>query len=420
MAMLAALFAVIGGKSLFCLHVEHGIRPSEESSGDAEFVRGFCEKLGIKCRIVSIRPGKAASFARRRGVGIEAAARFFRRRALFKQAALLGENTFILTAHTKDDMLETALMRVLRGSGPSGLAIMPASRGRILRPLLGVTRAGIISYLNEKKILWREDSTNMDEKFLRNRVRRRLIPLLNESFPSWKSALASMAETQSLAADFIGMEAQNRIVWNMEKTPHSFTDEGNFFAQPQIIREEALFQGIDVLLSGRKNPRPVKRSSLRLFCAGFAAAADLGPVRLRREGGRVILSRVRKEFYESGFSLLIKEPGLYNLKKTSIEVSAADASLPQNGGFLAGLPLVFRRSFNSDFIVCNGKKTRRRNLEKNLISAVDVFGAAAFIGKAGLLSARDLPLQDGGNQMFYFVTVKRSNNTGAERGCIDV
>ena len=409
-AMLAALCAVVRKESLFCLHIEHGLRPAEESRADCEFVRGFCKKQNIKCLVASVPPGKIASFARRRGTGIEAAARFFRRRIFFREAARLGDDTYILTAHTKDDMLETLLMRVLRGSGPSGLAGMPSIRGRILRPLLNVSRADVIGYLTEKKIPWREDSTNSDEKFLRNRIRRRLVPLLNESFPSWKSGLSSLAETQSLTADFIGGEARRRVNWDVKKTLS--TDEKNFFAQERIIREEALFQGIDLLLSGAKNPRPVKRSSLRRFCAGFAPAADLGPVSVRREDGKILLSKARKVFCESGFSLLIKEPGLYNLKKICIDVRQSctvQQSGTEDGGFYAGLPLVFRRSFKDDFLVRKGKKMARRNQGENPVSAVDVFGTAAFIGKAGVLSGRDAP-QERDNQTLYYVTIKNKEN----------
>ena len=445
MAMLAALSAVIRKELLFCLHIEHGLRPPEESRGDGEFVRDYCQKLGVNCRIESVPTGKIAAFARRKGTGLEAAARFFRRKALFKEAALLGENTVILIAHTKDDMLETVLMRVLRGAGPAGLAAMPANRGRILRPLLSMTRADVIAYLKEKKIPWREDSTNNDEKFLRNRIRRRLIPLLDETFPSWKSGVAAMAETQSLAADFINEEAKTRVIWDtkkikprgsrsyteedknfISKTPCNsvssvvknfydsdttlsslFTNAEDFFAQPEIIREEALFLGIDRLLAGKKSPVPVKRSVVRRFCAGTAAAADLGPLRVRQEGGRILLSPPRKVFSESGFSLLIKKPGLYNLKKVSVEVCAS-AAREEDCAFYAVLPLVFRRSFKDDFLVSEGKKAARRNFEKSLISAVDAFGTAAFIGSSGLLAARDLPIQ--GGHEFYFVRIKISNN----------
>ena len=312
MAMLAALCAAVQKDSLHCIHVEHGLRPPEESSGDAEFVRDFCEKLKINCIVHSVPAGKIASFAKRKGTGIEAAARFFRRRALLREAARLGDNALILTAHTKDDALETSLMRVLRGSGPSGLAAMPQRRGRFLRPLLSMTRADVIGYLKEKNIPWREDSTNTDKKFLRNRIRHQLIPFLNESFPSWKSGLAAMAETQSLAAAFIGDEAQNRIEWVMGDRGCAgmlSANERVFFSQPEIVREEALFQGIDKIrsLTGKgKDAFSPKRSVIRRFCAGLVSAADLGLLRVRRENGKIVISAAKRACFESGVSLLIK------------------------------------------------------------------------------------------------------------------
>jgi len=326
MAMLAALCAVADGREIFCLHVEHGLRPAEETRGDAEFVRSFCEENHIKHSIVSIPPGKIAAYAQRKGIGIEAAARFFRHRALLRQAKRLGKNTLILIAHTNDDLLETALMRILRGAGSAGLAAMPSKRGRILRPVLKMTRADVIDYLTAKNISWRDDSTNTDTRFLRNRIRRQLVPLLNEAFPSWKTGVFSVSETQSLTAAFLAGEAAAKIKWEIhhegakgaqreEKNIHPFspssplwlkTEENNFFSQPQIIREEALFLAIDKLLEGVKNARTVKRSVVRRFCEGEVNAADLGSVRIKRENGKILLSRVKKEFFESGISKLIK------------------------------------------------------------------------------------------------------------------
>jgi len=455
MALLAALCAVIGSgvgsassvltERLFCLHVEHGLRPAEESKGDAGYVRDFCKTLGVSCRVESVPQGKIASYARRRGIGIEAAARFFRRRALLKEAARLGDNTFILTAHTKDDALELALMRVLRGAGPAGLAAMPVRKGQFIRPLLFIDRADVIDYLMEKKISWREDSTNTDERFLRNRVRRRLVPLLNEFFPSWKNGLSGMAATQSLAADFICAETQCRVTWNTKnnlprrtrslteegnriliKTPCNsvsspcdsvvdlsllYIDEENFFAHPRIIREEALFQAVDRFFPGGKSSVP-KRSVIRRFCAGELTAADLGPVRVRRKGKKIALSLKRNDFSETGFSLLIKEPGLYNLNRISVEVCPFSAQ-DGNGVFFSCLPLVFRRSFSGDFLVSRGKKIRKRDLSRSrLVSAADRFGTAAFVGPQGLLFARDTPSESGGE--IYRVTVKMTDEQ--ERG----
>ncbi len=323
MALLSALLAlrdggVIGKDALFCLHVEHGIRSVEESQGDAEFVRKFCESKGIECKIENIPPGKVAALARKKGIGIEAAARFFRHRAFSKEANRLGEKAIILLAHTKDDLLETALMRILRGSGSAGLSAMPEKRGRLLRPLLKMTRVDVIEYLKAKNISWREDSTNADEKYLRNRIRRALVPLLNEAFPSWKSGVFNMAQTQSLTADFIAVEAAARVKWHEishnglkdcanSKFPVSgFTEAKNFFAQDQIIREEAVFLAIDELLKNRKNPRPVKRAVVRRFCAGAVNAAALGHIKISREGEKVLLSRVQKEYFEIGISRLLR------------------------------------------------------------------------------------------------------------------
>ena len=296
-AMLAALAAVRGAADLRCIHIEHGIRPAAESQGDAAFVRSLCEKLQIPCRVVSIAPGKIAAAASR-GIGIEAAARQYRRRAWFREAARLKVEgrapVRVLTAHTADDMLENVLMGLLRGAGPSGLAAMPASRGRILRPLIALSRRDVLDYLSEKNIPWREDSTNTDIHFLRNRVRRCLVPLLEESFPPWRRGIAALAQTQSLVADFIQGEAASRVQW--QPAPQSlYTDTGTFFAQPPIIREEALFQGIDKLLpaaSAFKHTasHTIKRKNIRRFCKGGITAIDLGSLRLTKDSHRITIS----------------------------------------------------------------------------------------------------------------------------------
>ena len=408
-AMLVALAALRErwqGFDLRCIHIEHGIRQEAESRGDAEFVRSLCEKYRIPCRTVSVKPGKVAETASRRGIGIEASARLYRHRAWSREAVRLeaaspnaenGGQVRILTAHTADDMLETALMRILRGVGPSGLAAMPASRGRILRPLLALSRRDVLSYLAWKKIPWREDSTNADTRYFRNRIRHRLIPLLAADFPQWRKALSSLAETQSLAADFIVTEANLRVKWQPLPETGSFTqktdvelytDEGNFFAQSAIIREEALFQGIDTLLAGSSSSQvlanEVKRSNVRRFSEGKITAMDLGQVRLRRKSDTIILSRQKKAIgSECGFSLLIIRPGFYTLKGIALEVSeslpGADAG---EAAFFVQLPFVLRPSFKEDRLGNVGHGGGK------MLSVVDSLGIAAFIGRDGLLQGR--------------------------------
>jgi len=387
--MLAALASVRENNAIFdlrCIHVEHGIRPEPESRGDAEFVKSFCKELNIPCKIVSIKPGKIAAVAKKRGIGIEAAARLFRHRAWLREAKRLDAR--ILVAHTADDALETTLMRIFRGAGPSGLAPMPVSRGLIIRPLIKLRRSDVIAYLTQKKLPWREDSTNSDIRFLRNRVRHRLIPQLNESFSNWRTTIRAFAETQSLAADFIQNEASARISWQPEGSQALYADAGLFFAQPVIVREEALFQGIDALLSSARvsiPSRTVKRKNIRCFSEGAITAADLGPVRIKKNSQQIILSLSLVPFIqEYGFSLLINKPGLYTLKETAIEVS----EIPANGNeeesaFLAFLPMVMRPRFKEDAVKCTGKSHR------NCVTAVDMMGTAACICQGRLAWRRD-------------------------------
>ena len=427
-AMLAALAALmrdghqLSDGSLRCIHVEHGIRPREESCGDAAYVRQFCDSLNIPCRVITIPPGKIAAVAREKGIGIEAAARLFRHRALHSEARRLesgGKTVSILIAHTRTDALETTLMRLLRGAGPQGLAAMPRSRGRIIRPLLQLERDDVLAYLREKNISWREDASNKDTRFLRNRIRRCLLPVLDEHFPSWQSSLNAVSQTQRLAADFITSEALARVPWQRGADGAFFTDADAFFSQSAIIREEALFRGIDALLeNSAANSAAVRRAVVRRFCEGRLTAADLGAARAVCGNGRIQLKKTGAWAFEEGFSLLIKEPGLYTLKGLTVEVTPGLNSSDAGGAaFPAPLPLVLRRTLKDDWIIGNGKKIAAAKAfnaqqRKRLLSAIDRQGTRAFIKPGGLLlMAHD---QSGAAQgECYTVTIQRTHNTCA-------
>jgi tRNA(Ile)-lysidine synthase len=292
---------------------------------------------------------------------------------------------------------------------------MPRRRGQVLRPLLGLYRADVLRYLEEKNLSYRTDSTNADNRYLRNRVRNCLIPRLNELFPHWKRALRALAETQSLSADFLGGEALRRVRWERAGQGALCTDAGTFFSQPPIIREEALFQGIDRLLRG--GAVAIRRAVLRRFCGGGYPAADLGPLRIRREASLLILSPVKAAVSESGFSLLIKEPGLYKLKRVTIEVkpglyreakkAGPETKLPNSPetakGFSACLPLLVRRSLSGDCIVKGELPSRGKDTE--LLSVIDRRGIAAIIGAAPLfrMDAETRAGADSGRPCFVLI-----------------
>lgn len=188
------------GFAFVVCHVEHGIR-GEESLEDARFVEAFCLERGIlfDCRTVRV-----PEFREREGLSLEDAARRLRYEAL----ALCAEETgadFILTAHQKDDQAETFLLRLLRGSGTCGLGAIRFQRDRILRPLLSFSGEELREYCAARGIVWRNDATNEDTRYARNRVRKLLIPLLKEEFsPAVTDILCRTAE--HLQADALFLE----------------------------------------------------------------------------------------------------------------------------------------------------------------------------------------------------------------------
>jgi len=122
------------------------------------------------------------AYARRRSLNLEEAARTLRYEFLERAAARCGA-TKIATGHTLNDQAETFLMRLLRGSGPRGLAgIYPVRRGRIVRPLIGISRRDVEAYCRAKRLAFRTDETNFDSRYLRNRIRKRLVPYLERHF----------------------------------------------------------------------------------------------------------------------------------------------------------------------------------------------------------------------------------------------
>ena len=403
-AMLAAL-AVLqkeAGYGLHCIHVEHGLRPAEESCGDALAVKALCEKLKVPCTIVSIPRGKIALFASRNRLGIQAAARFFRHRA-FKREAKRVKADKILVGHTRDDLLETILMRLLRGAGPAGLAPMPRERGRITRPILDFSRQEVLEYLEKKGIPYRTDASNADTRYLRSRTRLRLVPLLNEFFPGWQTSLLSLAETQNRIAEFLSEEACKRLPWQ-EKAGGLWLAEDVFRSSPSILREEAVFSAVNLLADGnsvrknRKLDKAPRRSTVRKAVdqGNSMSAYDLGPVRLTKHNGFINIIAAEKSPAERSFSFLVKKTGSYVFNRIKLQVE--QHSCPETSTFPAALPLVFRSHEKGDCLFKGGHKRRlsdilildpksqglvldpdARSGYTDIITVCDAKGTAAFI-----------------------------------------
>jgi tRNA(Ile)-lysidine synthase len=155
---------------LHALHVDHGLR--DESARDAEAVRDLGQRLGVPVEVTRVVVSRRGS--------LEEAARIARYAALEAHADRLGARR-IAVGHTADDQAETVLMRLLEGAGVRGLAAIPPVRGRIIRPLIDVRRAAIVALLEAAGIGWLDDPSNENLKFLRNRIRHEVLPVLAAS-----------------------------------------------------------------------------------------------------------------------------------------------------------------------------------------------------------------------------------------------
>jgi len=171
-------------------HFNHRLRRSADV--DERFVIRMAQKLGLP---VYVRREDIRAFAAKHGLNIEEAGRERRYKFLRETAGRIIASR-IATAHTLSDQAETVLMRILRGTGPTGLGgIAPCIDGLIIRPLIEVERREVEAYVRARKIPYREDETNRDLRYQRNRVRRRLIPYLERNFePKIVTHLGTLAE----------------------------------------------------------------------------------------------------------------------------------------------------------------------------------------------------------------------------------
>lgn len=194
------------GLTLIVGHVNHGLR--DDADADQTLVEQFCRNKGLRfyASRVSI-PGPRRD--------LEQTARTKRLAALGRTVRRFRADALVL-AHHQDDLAETVLMRLLRGTGLQGLqAILPKRTIdgiTVIRPLLNVTRAHILDFLHTHRIPFREDPSNTDPKFLRNSIRHRLLPELAKDYnPNISQVLARLADTAALDYDFLNQTAARHL-----------------------------------------------------------------------------------------------------------------------------------------------------------------------------------------------------------------
>ncbi len=283
--------------ALIIAHLNHQLR-GPDADADEEFVRNLAARLSGGLIYRSARRDVPA-LARAAGTNVEDTARRVRYDWLAATAAELGAR-WVATGHTADDQAETVLHRLLRGTGLRGLRGIAARRPlaqsvELVRPLLEVSRAEILEYLRAATLDWREDATNRDLAYTRNRIRHELLPQLAEYNPAIGSLLGRLARQADEA--YRDLEARTRILLAAAERPRGAPwlvfDRASLAAAPRhLVRE--LFHLVwerERWPLGEMNHAHWER--LATLACGEGAAVDLpGRIRARCRGRVFQVGRV--------------------------------------------------------------------------------------------------------------------------------
>ena len=259
-------------------HLDHGLR--EESRDDARFVADLTASLGLEHHGDRVAVGALARAEHR---SLEDAGRHARYRFL---EAVAAPGALIATAHTLDDLAETVLLNLLRGSGLAGAAGIPGRRGRIVRPFLAERRSALRALLDAAGFQYRLDPTNDDPAHLRNRVRAQVLPLLEELRPGAVDRIgrfARLADDDDRLLD---------VLAGAELTRRRAADGGIDWRDPP---PRALGRRVLRAAIGEGAP-----SAERIDALLGAAAAGRGGARIELGDGRVATVRRRSIFLEEG------------------------------------------------------------------------------------------------------------------------
>jgi tRNA(Ile)-lysidine synthase len=184
-------------------HFNHGLR-GRDADLDEDACRDLAEQVGLP--FVSER-GDVAGLASAPHVSLEDAGRRLRY-AFFERAASHLGATRVAVGHTKDDQAETVLLNLLRGAGTRGVAGIPVRRGVIVRPLIDCRHDELVEWLTDQRVAFREDASNRDPRFLRNRVRHELLPVARKLEPALVEGLTRTAEIARADADLLDQLAR--------------------------------------------------------------------------------------------------------------------------------------------------------------------------------------------------------------------
>ncbi|HHU35601.1 MAG TPA: tRNA lysidine(34) synthetase TilS [Treponema sp.] len=368
--MLAALYQVARdyGVTVSAATVNHRMRSEVESAGDAQFVQELCASFNppIPCFRIDLKPGAVLSLAKERRKGEEDAARVLRYKEIFLVAEKEGI-PWVCTGHTKNDQLETLLMRSIQGAGTAGMRGIAAQRGQLLRPLLDVERIDLERWLLDHGYSWREDHTNQEERYLRNRIRSQIVPALDSAYPGWKTGFLAGALKASTDESFI--ESFPLPLWqsnNGYNTGSLKCEASEYFSLHPALRLRFLQRGLlDLKISDRiphalldQMISPVNHEKNGVLVSGAGLVFS-------RSGSNLFFETDIVQNSNTGYLVYIVSCGVYELPFGSLSVTVNGEAVFLDGhlGPFA-FPLIVRSRLGGDTIqtAAGRKKTLKKLL----------------------------------------------------------
>jgi len=318
------------GLRLEALHLDHGLGP--HAAGMRRFVEQLCRRLEVPCHA---EQADVARLARRRRHGLEEAGRFARHQFFARAAAERGAAAVAL-AHTRDDRAETLLLNLVRGAGPGGLAAMRETSHVLLRrPLLTIGRAELRDWLSGIGEAWREDPSNADLRFARNRIRLEAIPVLQRLNPRALEALARTAELLAGDEDYLAAQARYLL------PAGPALDTATLAGLPPPIARRLAHAWLARTLGGASDLDYQHVSAvLDLAVRGpRASATDLpGGGRLLRRPGTIVVEQ-RQERAPSAEPVPLAASGVTRLPWAGLTlVASAAAGAPRAAGLAVTIP----------------------------------------------------------------------------------
>lgn len=251
MAMLHILWRLSGELDFFleAVHVHHGIRGAE-ANRDMELAKEFCIEAGIPFRVYRFSVPKLAEEWK---LGLEEAGRVVRRQAFMEEQKRLGKEILVALAHNRNDLAETMLHNLARGTGLRGLAGIRPVNENIIRPVLCLERREIDHYLKEKKIPYATDSSNLEDDYTRNRIRHHILPLLEEEINPGAVAHMALAGDMLAQADAFLGKCADKLLEGFRQEDGSFLLSGEFFQEEPILQSYGVLEAFVRLAGKRKD-----------------------------------------------------------------------------------------------------------------------------------------------------------------------